>query len=45
MRVLAVLYSLRRGHDVERAVWPLPDFPARMQLMHLGGQVHVREAL
>ena len=30
---------------MERAVWPLPDFPARMQLMHLGGQVQVREAL
>ena len=44
-RTLAVLYSLRRGQDVERAVWPLPDLPARMQFIHLGGQVQVREAL
>ena len=29
VRVLAVLYSLRRGHVVERAVWPLPVLPAR----------------
>ena len=42
-RMLAVLYSFRRGQEVERAVWPFPVLPARLQLMHDGLHVHVRE--
>ena len=43
VRTLAVLYSFWSGQEVERAVWPFPALPARLQLMQDGLHVHVRE--